>query len=319
MTTVVRVALIVVALSLSACDASTARHRAVGQLESDRVELSVEFAERIVDRPAAEGQRVAAGTILLQQDEQRMQARIAELEAAVNEQRARLAELTRGPREELIVAEQANVAGARQEASFRRTEYRRVLDLRAKDLAAPDALDKAKAAHDAAVAALEVREAKLAELLAGTTLEELQRAEAAVEQASARLASGRIDQARLTLAAPVDGLVDRLLFEIGERPPVNAPAVVLLTGDQPYARVYVPESMRARVRPGTAARVFVDGLEQPAAGRVRWVSSEAAFTPYFALTEHDRGRLTYAAKIDLDLDQDRLPDGVPVEAEFVLD
>ena len=307
------------ALGAQACGSDTSPARAVGQLESERLELAVEFAEPIVERPAVEGQRVTKGTVLLRQDDQRMQARIAELEAALGEQRARLAELTRGPRQELIVAEQANVAGARQEAEFRRTEYRRVVDLRSKELASPDNLDRAKAALDAAVSALEVREAKLAELLAGTTVEELQRAENAVAQASARLDAGRIDHLRHTLSAPVDGFVDSLMFEVGERPPASSPAVILLTGDQPHARVYVPESIRARVQPGTSARVFVDGVAQPATGRVRWISSEAAFTPYFALTEHDRGRLTYPAKIDLDLDSGRLPDGVPVEAEFLLD
>jgi len=52
---------------------------------------------------------------------------------------------------------------------------------------------------------------------------------------------------------------------------------------------------------------------------VRWVASESAFTPYFALTEHDRGRLSFVAKVDI-LDSDRrLPDGVPVEVELLLD
>ena len=54
-------------------------------------------------------------------------------------------------------------------------------------------------------------------------------------------------------------------------------------------------------------------------GRVRWVASEAAFTPYFALTERDRGRLSFVAKIDITEDRERLPDGVPVEVEFLLD
>ena len=39
-------------------------------------------------------------------------------------------------------------------------------------------------------------------------------------------------------------------------------------------------------------------------------SSEAAFTPYFALTEHDRGRLSFLAKIDIVNAGSRLPDGV---------
>ena len=93
---------------------------------------------------------------------------------------------------------------------------------------------------------------------------------------------------------------------------------ILLSGQQPYARVFVPESMRVRVVPGTSARVFVDGLDAPLAGRVRWVANEAAFTPYFALTEHDRGRLSFAAKVDVLNASSRLPDGVPVEVELLL-
>ena len=48
------------------------------------------------------------------------------------------------------------------------------------------------------------------------------------------------------------------------------------------------------------------------------MAHEAAFTPYFALTERDRGRLTYLAKIDIDDRSERLPDGVPVEVELLL-
>jgi HlyD family secretion protein len=77
--------------------------------------------------------------------------------------------------------------------------------------------------------------------------------------------------------------------------------------------------MRVSIVPGTSARIFIDGLSKPMPGRVRWVSSESAFTPYFALTERDRGRLSFAAKIDIDAKAagERLPDGVPVEVEFL--
>ena len=82
--------------------------------------------------------------------------------------------------------------------------------------------------------------------------------------------------------------------------------------------MYVPEHLRVRIKTGTRANIFVDGLENPVDGRVRWVSSEAAFTPYFALTERDRGRLSYIAKVDIAEDRERLPDGVPVEVVFLL-
>ena len=77
--------------------------------------------------------------------------------------------------------------------------------------------------------------------------------------------------------------------------------------------------MRVQIDTGDPALIRVDGLGTPLQGRVRWVSSDAAFTPYFALTEDDRGRLSYAAKVDIVGEQRRLPDGVPVEVELLLD
>ena len=128
-----------------------------------------------------------------------------------------------------------------------------------------------------------------------------------------------IDLERHALVSPVDGVTDSRLFELGERPARGQAVMIVLGGEQPYARVYIPERLRAHIMPGTEARIFVDGIAEPVAGRVRWVSSEAAFTPYFALTERDRGRLSYVAKVDVAESRARLPDGVPVEVEFRVD
>jgi HlyD family secretion protein len=63
--------------------------------------------------------------------------------------------------------------------------------------------------------------------------------------------------------------------------------------------------------------VHVDGVAQAFAGVVRFVATEASFTPYFALTQRDRSRLSYLSEIDLTgpgaLD---LPAGIPLEIEL---
>ena len=64
------------------------------------------------------------------------------------------------------------------------------------------------------------------------------------------------------------------------------------------------------------ATIFVDGISDGISGQVRWIASEPAFTPYYALTERDRGHLTYLAKVDITEQRERLPDGVPVEVEL---
>jgi len=301
-----------------ACDSKEANQRIVGQLESDRIEITAEVSEPIIERAVIEGQEVVAGDSLISQDTSRIESRIAGAKAGEMQARARLDELIRGPRKELIVAAQANVRGAQDELAFRETDLIRAQQVFERNLASHEIRDRAKAARDNTKADLENLEAKLDELLAGTAPEELGQAGAAVNQASARIASLTIDLERHSSVAPVDGIVDSLLFEVGERPAIGQPMAILLSGQQPYARIFVPEAIRVHVMPGTSAKIFVDGLEDPLAGRVRWVASEAAFTPYFALTEHDRGRLSFAAKIDILIADTRLPDGVPVEVELLI-
>lgn len=304
-------------LSVAACQPEQETTRIVGQLESDRIELTAESAEAVVVRLVKEGQEVAAGTVLIRQDSDRLLAQLAELEAAHGQYQARLDELIRGPRKEQILAAQANMDGAIKDLEFRNIELQRAESLLAKDLASAGNRDSARAARDNAAARLDFYKAQLQELLTGTTVEQLEQARAAVRQARARVDQRNIDLERLNSIAPVDGIVDSLLLETGERPIPGQPIAILLAGTQPYARVYIPEAERVSVVVGARAKVFVDGLDQALNGRVRWVSSEASFTPYFALTEHDRGRLTFAAKIDLETTGSRLPDGVPVEVELL--
>jgi len=303
---------------LGACDNSDDENRLVGQLESDRIEITAESSEPIVTRLVIEGESVSAGQTLIQQDTTRAQARIDEAEALLQQTLARQDELIRGPRREQILAAEASVRGAQKELGFRQTDLARAEEVFARNLSSSEVRDRAVVGRDTAQANLENLQARLDEMLTGTTAEELRQAAEAVRQAEARLQSVRIDHARHTTIAREDGVVDTLLFEIGERPQPGQPIAILLSGHQAYARVYVPESIRVRVRPGTEARIFVDGLTEPLSGRVRWVATEAAFTPYFALTERDRGRLSFAAKVDVLNAETRLPDGVPVEVELLL-
>lgn len=305
-------------MSMAACE-DDAAIRVVGELSSDRVEIVVESNEAIVDLPIREGSAVSRDQVLMQQFSARSSARHDEAAAVLAEAEARLAELVRGPRSEQIAAARANVNGANKEVRFRDSEQQRILALHAKNLASTEARDTAIAALDAANSTLEVQRARLQEHLAGTTIEELNQAEAVANQARARLRIASIDLQQLTLRAPQDGILDSRLFEIGERPRVGETALVLLGGEQVHARVFVPEQLRASIREGSPATLYVDGIAEPIAGRVRWIANEPAFTPYYALTEHDRGRLSYVAKIDIDERRARLPDGLPVEVEFALD
>ena len=144
----------------------------------------------------------------------------------------------------------------------------------------------------------------------------IEQAAARLQLAQASLKAQQITLERHQVRAPVDGVLDRYLFEVGEKPKQDQVVLVLLSGSQPYARIYIPADIRTGIHVGDVVNVQVDGRASTLKGRVRWVSSEAAYTPYFALTERDRDRLSYLAKIDLPETDKRLPDGVPVEIDF---
>ena len=99
---------------------------------------------------------------------------------------------------------------------------------------------------------------------------------------------------------------------------MGSPLAVLLVGDAPYARIYVPEQQRAKVHVGDAARVFVAGSDSALTGRVRAIRSEPSFTPYYALVGKDAARLSYLAEVALSgKDAAKLPAGLPVRVEFM--
>jgi HlyD family secretion protein len=285
----------------------------VGTLERDRIEIKVESAEPILAIPVVDGQQVLAGTLLLQQDPARAQAKLAGASAERDRLKARLAELERGPRQEEIRESRARLEGQQALTVNAAAELQRVRAMFERELTSEAILDVAEANWKSATADETAAREALAALLNGTTPEELQQAAAAVEVAEAQALIAEIELQRTRLLAPVAGVVDKVLFELGERPPANTTVAVLLDGSSAYARVYVPEHMRARIQPGNEVAVRIDGVDEPLQGTVRWVSSDASFTPYFALTEHDRSRLSYLAEIDVP-GAAGLPSGVPLEA-----
>jgi HlyD family secretion protein len=299
---------------LSACDAPP-DNRMVGTLERDRIELTVESNEPIAEILVVDGEPAEAGQLLLQQDTARYAARLARAQADRKQAAARLAELQRGPRQEDIAQARSEVRAAEAIARNAKANLEREKELFGRGLSDAQARDLSQANSDDAQARLDASRQALERLLNGTTTQELDQAEAALEAMDAALQLAELDLERLSVRAPVTGIVDRVSFEVGERPSPGMTIMVMLNPLQSYARVYVPEPLKAQMTPGRTVQVKIDGVDTALEGTVRWVSADASFTPYFALTEHDRSRLAYLAEVALP-GAAELPSGVPLEVQF---
>lgn len=299
------------------CNRSPGPEPLLGTLEWDRIALPAEASEPVLSLAVAEGAQVRAGDLLVTLDGRRMQARMAQAQAQVEREQARVSELIHGARSEELDAARAAVASAQASRVEAARQYARQADLAEKQLVARSTLDAARASRDRAIADVARSEAQLRELTQGTRSEQVAQAEAALASAQAALAELRLSQSRLQVRATRAGRVDALPFKVGDQPPLGASVASLLVGDAPYARVFVPASQRAGIREGQRFSVHVEGDDTNHPARLRSIARDPSFTPYYALTGDDASRLVYRAELVLtDGAARRLPAGLPVQARI---
>lgn len=310
-----RIALLMLLAVITGCTAETGT-TALGTLERDRITLSATAAEVITALPVREGSAVARGDLLVQLDDSLQQAVVAKAEADVLQFEANLEKLRNGPREEEIMAAAARVEAARATLQEITQDIRRTERLVQQQLAPAAELETAQSRRDARQATLNEAEDQLRLLNAGTRPEDIRLAEAQLSAARAVLDRERQNLDNLTVHATRDGILDNLPWNVGERVYTGAPLAVVLAEGAPFARVYIPEPVRAGVAVGDTLPVRIDGIDDAITGTVRWISVEPAFTPYYALNREERARLMYLAEIQLPDSAANLPSGLPAQVEL---
>jgi len=289
----------------------------LGSLEWDRVGVPAEVSEPIRSIAVKEGDAVNAGELLLTLDARRTDARLAQAEANIALERARLDEALHGARIEEIDARRADLASARASVVEAQKQYDRFAELGKRELVAKAVVDNSRATRDRALAQQAAAQARLTEFTSGTRAEDIAQAEAALAAATSARDAQLLDRKRLEVRAPRAGRVDALPFRAGDQPPAGATVASLLVGPTPYARVFVPASVRTGVHEGQPLVLRVQGSEREWHAKVRSIARDPSFTPYYALTGDDASRLVYRAELLLtDAGAGQLPAGLPVQVSL---
>ena len=190
-----------------------------------------------------------------------------------------------------LAGAEAELAGARTGSSIARSDLERARELHPREVISRQQLDRALLARDEAATRLWAAEA--------------------------RVDANRKRVGDLTLVSPVDGVVDQLPFDTGERVPAGAVLAVILQDGSPWVRVWLPERAYSTTGPGREAQVYVDGIGE-LRGHVLDVAREPAFTPHFALTERERVYLVYETRVAIDTAAPSLRPGAPARVTLQL-
>jgi HlyD family secretion protein len=313
-------------------EAPSDRLRASGHVEATETRIAPDVGGRVLTLTVKEGDRVAAGQVLMTLDTRDVELAIdrATAERAAADAQLRLVQA--GSRVEDIRLAQSQIDTARAELSAAQSE----LDAAEQDLARFETLlasnsgsrkqrDDAATRRDVArdrVASAQSRvrtaEQAHAKLRAGARPEEVDAARARVAAVTAQIATLEKGLSDATLTSPVGGLVTEKLVEIGELIAPRAPALVIVDLDRAWADVFVPEPAVPQIKIGQAATVFADDGGPGIAGTIGYISPKAEFTPRNVQTAEERSKLVYRVRINVDNKDGVLKQGMPVEAELAL-
>ena len=264
---------------------------------------------------------------------------IGQAEAERDRLAAMLAELENGPRKQEIAAAEARVRLADAELELTRQKLDRVERVVARNAASQEELDEASTALRVARATLEVRQEELAQLLEGTRPEEIQaakaqleqarqawllrrrgfrveeiaQAKAAVEAARAALQASEQQIAELTIAAPLDAVVEAIDLRPGDLVSAGAPIMSLMDTSRLWVRAYVPEN-HLNLTIGQEFWVTVDSFPgQRFRGHVSFISRQAEFTPSNVQTPEERSKQVFRIRVTLDEGRDLLRPGMSAD------
>jgi membrane fusion protein YbhG len=159
---------------------------------------------------------------------------------------------------------------------------------------------------------------KIASLSLDQAKNGLQQAQGAVSQAEANLALLDTQLKKLTLYAPIDGVILTRNVEPGEFVQPGGSAITMADLAELTITVYVPEDHYGEISLGQGATVSVDSFpNETFTATVSFISDQAEFTPRNVQTVQGRSATVYAVKLKVSDPEGKLKLGMPADVVFI--
>ncbi len=237
----------------------------VGRVEARRESvLSFELDGLVDEVRFDEGDRVAAGEVVARLDVDVLRTERAALAARLEAGRAVLAELTAGPRDEVVAAARATVVALQARWELADRSRRRSDSLVRNGTVTDQTHDERRFAAAVAAGELAAARERLLELENGTRRERVAAQQATVAQLEAELATLDVRLAKSMLRAPYSGTIGGRFLDEGAVVTAGTSVVQLLETGRLDARVGVPGEVVASLERTGGHEVVVEGRSHPA-------------------------------------------------------
>src|SRR3989442_12364347 len=224
--------------------------------ESENIALSCAVSGMVTGVYVESGDHVQAGQKLFLVDDRDLQADLRVKCAAVEVAQARLAKLEKEPRTEDIPPAEARVREAKTNLADAEVQMRLIESVSDKRAVREEDVQRRKLGYQAAQARLAQAEAQLALLKAGAWAPDIAVAKSEVGQAAAQLKLVETNVDRLSMRAPIAGVILQNKVRLGQYAqcgPLSEPLMILGSVTPLHVRVDVDEHDAWRVREGATA------------------------------------------------------------------
>lgn len=246
--------------------------------ESENIALSTPVSGLVTHLHVKAGDRVHAGQPLFSLDDRDLVADLGVKKAMLDSARVRLAKLAQAPRPEEVPPAQAKVDEAKALLADAQVQVQLIESVTDKRAVRDEDVKRRRLNFEAAKARLDQAEKDLALLKAGTWSADLEIAKADVNQAEAGVRQDEINIDRLTVRAPVDGLILQNKVRLGQYAqagPLSEPLMVFGAGKGLHVRAAVDENDAWRVQAGAPAIARLRGNS-----RISYPLEFVRFEPY---------------------------------------
>jgi HlyD family secretion protein len=301
---------------LSGCTKPDAK-RVQGYIEGEFVYVAAPSGGALESLSVRRGAWVKTGDPLFALDDRPEKAARDEAERRLVQGRANWEDMKKGKRPPEIESVEAQLRQARAAKALSESLYSRQERLYPSGATTPEDLDRARSAMDQDRQRVTQLEADLATARLPARADQIEAAEANLRALQATLAKAEWDLAQKRQAAPKDGVVFDVLYFEGEWVAAGKPVVALLPPQNVKLRAYVPETQVGSVHRGDRVLVTVDGVPEPYAGQVSFVSPRAEYTPPVIYSRESRGKLVFLIEARFDPETAaQLHPGQPVDVQF---
>lgn len=193
-----------------------------------------------------------------------------------------------------------------------------VLDARAQVAVAQTSLDHALDNLTALQSGEDALQVQAASIQADQAQKAVGQAQANLSQAQAALKLIDLQIEKMTISAPMSGVILLSNLKIGELTSPGATVITIGKLSEVDLTVYIPEAQYGQVKLDQLVSVSVDSFPGKSySGIVTHISDQAEYTPRNVQTVEGRKTTVYAVKISINNDQQDLKPGMPADVNFI--